>query len=352
MCQAEENYIIPPIQTVAHPWIRFFARMLDINLYILIWIAFAQRILRLNSANITFGALFDSYIAYGIMLLIEPLFLWTWGTTPGKWLFGLVVRDTGGSKLDYKRALARTWGVFGAGIGYNIPIYSLYRYYKSYKTCSEAESLSWEESCSYTIKDTKAYRPVLYVVTFILLAVITYFNSLQAMMPINRGNITAAEYAENCNDFIRYTGYKLNRTMNEQGDWLEDPNGGVYELLLGSGVTPSHTIITEGDKVTGIKIEVEITDGSYIDGFANQKLIAAMGFLAAQPKMNCFKLRNNQAFRQLRKSFENYTDYEAGIRIKNEVEYTGYYMLNDNILYPNDKEKPYFHMIFTLEKVN
>ncbi|MDF2909112.1 MAG: hypothetical protein K0R34_4433 [Herbinix sp.] len=150
MWQAQEEYIIPPIQTVTHPWIRFFARSVDMNIYTLLLTAFAQLLLRFNSENITFGALLDSFIAYGIMLLLEPLLLSTWGTTPGKWLFGLVVRDIEGNKLSYKKASARTWGVFGAGCGYNIPIFNLYRHYKSYKICTEAEPLSWEEGCSYT----------------------------------------------------------------------------------------------------------------------------------------------------------------------------------------------------------
>jgi hypothetical protein len=81
-------------------------------------------------------------------------------------------------------------------------------------------------------------------------------------------------------------------------------------------------------------------------------MIAVMSFLAAQPEMNCFKLQNNQAFKQIQKPFENYTDYEAGIRIENDVEYTGYFLSADNFLFPNEDEKQYFHMIFTLEKVN
>jgi hypothetical protein len=263
-----------------------------------------------------------------------------------------MVRNSEGNRLSYGEATARTWGVFGAGCGYNIPIYNLYRYYKSYKICSEVEPLPWEEGCSYTIKDTKAYRPVFYVVIVILLAVFSYYVNLQAMLPINRGDITTAEYAENCNDFIRYSGYKLNRTMNEQGDWLENHMDGVYEIFLGSGIIPSHTIITDEGKVTGIKIEVEITDDSFVESFVDQKMIAVMSFLAAQPEMNCFKLQNNKVLKQIQKPYENYTDYEAGIRIKNEVEYTGYFLSDNNFLIPNKEEKQNFHMVFTLEKVD
>jgi hypothetical protein len=352
MWEVEEKYIIPPIETVTHPWIRFFARTLDLNLYTLLWSAFAQLILRFNSENINFGALLDSFIAFGIMLLLEPFLLSIWGTTPGKWIFGLVVRDKEGNMLSHKKAAARTWGVFGAGCGYNIPIYNLYCFYKSYKICSDMEPQSWEEDCTYIIKDTKTYRSIVFVAMLLLLIGVTYIVGLQAMMPIHRGEITAAEYAENCNDFIHYSGYLRNRTMNEQGHWTEDLDDGGYEIIMGSGIIPSHTMIMDGDQVIGIRIEVEITEDFLVEGFYNQKMIAAMGFLAAQPRMNCFRLTNNQAFRQIRKSFENYTDYEAGVRIKNEVEYTGYSLVNDNLLFPKEGEQQYFHMIFTLEKAD
>lgn len=328
MWQTEEDTIEQPIQTVTHPWIRFLARMLDLNAYTLLWTAFAQLILRFNSGNLKLGNLLDSFIAFGIMLLLEPLLLSTWGTTPGKWVFGLVVRDSEGNKLDYRKAAARTWGVIGSGCGYNIPFYNLYCFYKSYRKCSDFKPLPWEEDGSYSIKDTKSYRAVLYVAAFIIMVFIAYVINLQVLMPMNRGDITSAEYAENCNEFIRYSGLKLNRTMNE------------------------HTIITEGDKVKGIKIEVETSEDTLIDGYVSQKLIAVMGFLAAQPEMNCFKLRSSKVLNQIQKPFENYTDYEAGVRIKNEVEYTGYDLANDNFLFPNQEEEQYFHMIFTLEKVN
>jgi uncharacterized RDD family membrane protein YckC len=352
MWQTEEEYRTLPVETVPHPWIRFFARTLDLSIYGLLWAAFSQLILRFNSDNITFGTLIDSFIAYSIMLLLEPLLLSVWGSTPGKWIFGLVVRDRDGNKLSYRNAAARTWGVIGSGCGYGIPIYNLYRHYKSYKLCKEQQSLPWEEGYTYKIKDTKRYRQIFFIVILVLITALTYIVSLQALMPIHRGDITAAEYAENCNGFVRFSGYKLNRTMNEQGHWMEMQDTGRYEISLGSGITPSHTIITEGDQVTGIKIEVELANDkdSFVEGFANQKLIAVMGFLAAQPQMNCFKLQNNNALKQIRKSFENYTDYEAGLRIKNEVEYTGYYLVDDNLLVPNDEEKQYFHMIFTMEK--
>ena len=70
------------------------------------------------------------------MLVVEPLLLSTWGYTPGKWIFGLQVKDTYGGKIYWTTAMARTWQVFAKGEGYGIPFYNLYRNYKSYRALS------------------------------------------------------------------------------------------------------------------------------------------------------------------------------------------------------------------------
>ena len=49
---------------------------------------------------------------------------------------------------------------------------------------------------------------------------------------------------------------------------------------------------------------------------------------------------------------DNYTDYEAGIRITNVVEYSGYTLMDDVLLFPEKGKKQHFHMTFTLEKID
>lgn len=102
--------------------------------------------------------LLNAYAAYGILLAAEPLLLCTWGYTPGKWIFGLAVRNRDGGKLTWGRALSRTWGVFARGEGYGIPIYVLWRNYKCWRRCRDGEPEDWEEDTSYTMKDESGLR--------------------------------------------------------------------------------------------------------------------------------------------------------------------------------------------------
>ena len=139
------------------------------------------------------------------MLIIEPVLLSTWGTTLGKWVFGLIIRDLNGKKLTFGQAFQRTYGVFSVGMGYNIPIYSIVRGIKCYSASQKLESMTWEEGFTYRIKDKKAIRAIAYVGLTIILFALTFLILLQARMPIHRGDITAAQYYDNCNDFMSYS---------------------------------------------------------------------------------------------------------------------------------------------------
>jgi hypothetical protein len=97
---------VPPTDTyhkVTSPWRRFFARHFDLFLYSAIWMMLGFLLLSEGPSTESgagwMGA--ANIIAIIMMVLVEPLLLSTWGTTPGKWLLGLSVRNNTGSKLTY-----------------------------------------------------------------------------------------------------------------------------------------------------------------------------------------------------------------------------------------------------------
>ena len=100
---------------VAYPWRRFFARWLDLFVYGLLWTAFGALVLRINLPDIWILRLLSTYLNYLTMLVVEPILLATWGYTPGKWIFGLQVRDRDGGKISWRDAKNRTWLVFAKG---------------------------------------------------------------------------------------------------------------------------------------------------------------------------------------------------------------------------------------------
>ncbi len=223
----------PPVEGAVwaySPWQRFWARTLDLNLASCAVTAALSLAFHYSSVTSP-GLLFDIVsllLSWFVMLLVEPLLLSTWGTTPGKWLLGLELRTRYGRTLGYSDALIRTWRVLGQGYGYNIPIYNFYRQYKSYQLCrgSEAMDYDWEEGYLYYSLpgDRWAGRAVISVaLSLALLAPLEVFVGYQALLPSNRGDVTAAEFYENMNEMSGYLGMDL--WLDEEGRELADWSG-------------------------------------------------------------------------------------------------------------------------------
>lgn len=156
----ERNEISHPF----HPWRRYFARVFDIALYNNTWLSFLRFTFHVNLiGRSSMLNILDSYIAIVMMLFLEPLWLHFFRTTPGKAIFGIRIEDFNGKKLTYRQGFDRTFGVIASGLGFNIPIYTLIRLWKSYNLCIDKKIQPWNESTSYIIKDTKLYRIFVYI---------------------------------------------------------------------------------------------------------------------------------------------------------------------------------------------
>lgn len=337
-------------ETVTHPWRRYFARTIDHNIYLILWIAFAQLILRWNTNSRIFN-LVNSFIALILMLFIEPVLLSTIGNTFGKWIFGLKIRNIDDTKLSYKQAFKRTFGVISNGYGYGIPIYSLIRLYKCYQACKEKEPMVWEEYQTYKIKIHKLSSFAFVIINIAIIALFVLID-FQAKMPIHRGNITATEYSENCNYFLSYNKVDLGKYMNEQGLWVDKQadDDSVY-IPISTLPLPNHELIITDGIVTGVKLEVETTKNEWVEGYILQKYLAIHSFLVAQSDMNCIDWNLNDYFNLQNNEYENYSITKFGVKVTNKVEYSGYEESTSQLLIPKEGERQHFHMIFTLEKI-
>jgi DNA-binding transcriptional MerR regulator len=90
-----------------HPWRRYFARTLDLFIYSAIWIAVCALIFRVNPGSRDFNQLLNFLVPHGLTFIAEPILLSTLGATPGKWIFGLFVRNAAGGKLTFWQAWDR-----------------------------------------------------------------------------------------------------------------------------------------------------------------------------------------------------------------------------------------------------
>lgn len=257
---------IPP---AGCPWRRFFARNVDAGLYGLLWSMLSQWVFRINPDNfIQFMAglawsLACGYAGWLLTFVFEPVLLHYWGTTPGKWIFGLSVRDEDGSKLSIRTAYARLWGVFGYGNCYALPFFDWYYNYKCYRACKE-EELPWdlENGCSIVVREREVrwYRVALYLLVLVLRAAAGYGIDIHAKQPPNRGELTLEQFVENCNDYLKYN-ENLPPYVTADGTWDADMPTGGWTCALAAFADVSVETDEDG-YVQSVTITADSQDGS------------------------------------------------------------------------------------------
>ena len=147
------------------PWRRYWARSLDYSLCALLvdWLLYLFPVW-------DYGQLPLNLLA---MLLLEPLALMLFATTPGKAVFGIRVTDPEGRRLRYGAGVERTWSILWDGMGMNIPLLGWYFKYKSLQEAEEEITLPWEWESDLTFSDGKNWRYVVYVAVYAVLLAVT-----------------------------------------------------------------------------------------------------------------------------------------------------------------------------------
>ena len=339
--------------TVSNPWRRYFARSLDLGLCSLLWMAVCLFLFRWHPDNTWLIRLLNSYVAYGILLVLEPVLLCTWGYTPGKWIFGLAVRNPLGQKLTWGKAVDRTWGVFARGEGYGIPFYRLWRKYKCYCQCKDGEPEAWEEDTSYTIRDTRARRCWGFVAARAGVIGVSVFLALQSMLPIHPGPHTPAQYAANVNDMMRILGDDSPVYLDDTGHWVQDTTWGDGFLMDLDGPPPDHQLTVDEDTglVTAVKLEVARTGAKATAAPIFQQQVAALCFAAAQGRYNGFTWWSSGILDAIaNQPFESYTLQAGDVTITQTVETRGYESSSSGMLFSLEGgTDTYYHLVFTLE---
>jgi uncharacterized RDD family membrane protein YckC len=116
------------------PWLRFWARSIDMLLYTQLnaWLLISFIVLSQKSMSGLFiGAVLFLIIEFGGWIFIEAAFLSFFGSSFGHWLFKTKVRNQDGSRLTYKQALKRSAWILCVGLGFNVlaPITYLIAYF-------------------------------------------------------------------------------------------------------------------------------------------------------------------------------------------------------------------------------
>ena len=349
---------LPRVQA---PLRRFFARELDLFLCSALWLFFLALVCGVGVHRHRSGLLplLDLAVPLLMMLLLEPLLLHLWGTTPGKWVLGLRVTDPEGGRLSYMGGLDRTGRVLVRGLGLSIPVLSLILLWKSCRACDEGKELPWEEESLLTLRDEKPWRTAAYAALTAAVFGLLLLAFGLAGMPRHRGELSVAEFCDNFNRLASYYGYGFvsgghDAVLDETGAWTVLPAGeAIYTLdLLGQRAAPN-LAIREGP--AGVEEVSFRYGGDYpIPASCREEMtLTALSFACAQRGFGYFSSARRELMNAIRSHpFESFEYAHGGITVRCEVEYSGYRRVSGGSLFAafDESEERRYAMTFSIRR--
>lgn len=159
------------------PWVRYWARYFDIQLFGLV-LGILLGIINPKLMNIIDSRLLGMVLLF-FWIIFEAILLSTCGTTPGKFLLKIKVRDKNHNKLSFPAAFARSVGVWFAGMGIGFPLATLITLIVSYNKLKNDRITRWDYNGEFIVLHGKigVLRTLLTIFILVLyLALIIYGN--------------------------------------------------------------------------------------------------------------------------------------------------------------------------------
>jgi len=256
-----------PIPKESHPFRRFFARLIDVAIlstlieFILIVVF---RIRPFSDVAVTIIEILTPFI----FVPIEAILLQSWGTTPGKWIMGIRLEHVNGGNLSFDSAFFRAAGVIKYGYGFFLPIWQVWRYYRSY---TDGEDNPWNDETEIIYTDWTPRKKILGAVIVAVTAFVLVITVLDISMPQYRTeNLTMAKFVENYQDYEKLLGYENYYTLQEDGTW---------ELDYGKPIT----IIYDNSEHERLNFEYTLENGAvqsihFHDTWENPHFLDSMPF--------------------------------------------------------------------------
>ncbi len=170
------------------------------------------------------------------------------------------------------------------------------------------------------------------------LGVIITIISIQ-LLPPNKGELTIAEFVENCNYYSAYYGVDYgNYYLDQSGEWVEkDFDGHVY-FDIGHTERPLYQFTTVDGKVTGINYSINIINSEeWIGSYNTYMIIDALAFACSQDEVRLFTTIQNRISKSITdNTFRDFSLIESGVIITCETDYSGYINGTGALLIPDD----------------
>lgn len=352
----EPHYDVP--RACYYPWRRLFARGLDVMLYStafeLAWLLISWDQSILNAPIFVNWVL--TTLALVFALAVEPLWIHFLGWTPGKWVFGLKLRDRDGNRLTLAQGWRRSKGVGWEGYAWNIPIAGLVIMWKCRKRGLDGMDCAWDadEGYRYTREERRVNPMVVYLVAAGMCTGLTVLATLQTNMPVNRGDLTVAEFSENYDQYHRrlmepvYEDYVPR--VDREGRWERSEHSGTqigytttdttlnvdsgkayqFERMVTDTEAWDQMVFTvEEGRVTAVTLRMTVQDSVVWPGGISQyrETLALLAISGAVDGLNPFNY--NVAFWAAgpggdRPAWEDWEADFRGLHICQRVVYSGY----------------------------
>lgn len=231
---------------------RYIARSFDLLLCLLPWYLVLQAAGVDPKARLT--SIWLSILGMVTMLVLEPLLLHLFGTTPGKWLMGLRVTDENGQRLPLAAAWRRTWRALWYGYGCFIPVYSIVRLYTSWKAEQAEQPLEWEDGSELRAAPWKAWRGAAWAAAVLALLAATVLVGLKTCQPTHTGDLTVRKFAENY-DYIHSTEGLLSRELHDDGTWAPATQLG-FQVIHHTKNVPNLSYTTKDGSLIDISLHM------------------------------------------------------------------------------------------------
>lgn len=170
---------------VPYPYVRFLGRMADVMMHLTLYLA----VLRVFGVAFNPDLLPGSYEALLYiclpMILIEAVFLSTLGTTPGKAMLGVSVRDYRGNRLSFSTAFRRALFVMVLGVGCFAPSLMLLALFFSWWWVRRFSFTPWDKRLGTTdvLNESLTLRKVVMTLVLIILCIQVMYVLLLPWIP-------------------------------------------------------------------------------------------------------------------------------------------------------------------------
>jgi len=166
----------PPLPAGPVLWRRFWARWLDLHVYVAIWWLCMWATGRPIEAVLS--NLWIMVVQFVPWFIVESILIHHFATTPGKWLLGLRVTNTDGTRLSLAAATLRSFRVLVGGVGFGFSLLALFCQTLSYFTAKRLGNALWDQAGGHRVHS----RPL--VAWRIIMVVCVFLAALQLQMAV------------------------------------------------------------------------------------------------------------------------------------------------------------------------